>query len=310
MFRMPGRSHDAPLKPLEGAQLPLRDALRHDVEKLAGEIGERNVFRHAKLNEAATFIEQSFKDAGYKIERQEYEALGHVCANIIVEKSGATRRDEIVVIGAHYDSVTGCPGANDNASGVAAVLALARSFASLDTVRTLRFVAFVNEEPPFFQAPEMGSLVYARQCRSTNDNIVAMLSLETIGYYSDEPKSQEYPFPFGLIYPSTGNFIGFMGNFSSRRLVRQCVGSFRKHAQFPSQGGAVPAIVPELGYSDHWAFWQQGYNAIMVTDTAFFRYGHYHTTEDTPDKVQYDNLARVVLGLQDVVHDLANPASR
>lgn len=305
MFRMPGRSHDGPLRPLDSDDLSLRDALMRDIQKLAGDIGERNVFRPTQLAAASTFVEDSFREVGYEIERQEYEALGHVCANIIVEKRGTTRPEEIVVIGAHYDSAEECPAANDNATGVAAVLALARSAAQLETARTLRFVAFVNEEPPFFQTPQMGSLVYASRCRARNENIVAMLSLETIGYYSSEPKSQRYPFPFGLIYPSTGDFIGFMGNFSSRKLVRQCVGAFREHGSFPSEGGAVPAIVPELGFSDHWAFWQHGYKAIMVTDTAFFRYGHYHTTEDTPDKIQYDNLARVVRGLQGVVQELA-----
>ena len=178
--------------------------------------------------------------AGYKVNRQSYQARGEPCHNLEVEIPGKTRGGEIVVVGAHYDSVSGCVGANDNGSGVAAVLALARAWSGRESARTLRFVAFVNEEPPFFQTEQMGSLVYARHCRQRNDNIVAMLSLETIGCYSDEPGSQKYPFPLGMFYPSRGNFIGFVGNTANRRLVQQCIKTFRRLVAFPSEGAALP----------------------------------------------------------------------
>jgi Zn-dependent M28 family amino/carboxypeptidase len=132
-----------------------------------------------------------------------------------------------------------------------------------------------------------------------------MLSLETIGYYSDAPNSQQYPPPFNLYYPSTGNFIGFVGNEESSRLVEQVVRAFRQHAKFPSEGSAAPSDVPGVGWSDHWSFWQAGYPALMVTDTAPFRYPHYHLSSDTPDKLDYDRMARVVDGLQAVIGDLA-----
>jgi hypothetical protein len=163
----------------------------------------------------------------------------------------------------------------------------------------------VNEEPPYFRSPKMGSVIYARQCRERNEKVIAMLSLETIGYYRDEWGSQKYPFPFGLMYPSTGNFIGFVGNTSSRDLVLKVVSSFRRHVRFPSEGGALPGFIPGIGLSDQWAFWQQGYPGIMVTDTALFRYPYYHTPNDTPDKVQYERLARVVVGMEGVVADIA-----
>jgi Zn-dependent M28 family amino/carboxypeptidase len=219
--------------------------------------------------------------------------------------TGKTRSGEIVVVGAHYDTVPGTAGANDNTSGVAATLALARKFSKLENDRTLRFVAFVNEEPPYFQTDQMGSRVYARQCRQQGDNIVAMVSLETLGWYDDRPNSQNYPLPFGLLYPSTGNFIGFIGNIASRSLVRQAIGTFRQHEQFPSEGAALPEAIPGVGFSDQWSFWQEGYPAIMVTDTALFRYPFYHTPEDTIDKVNFDRLARVVRGLEKVVAGLA-----
>lgn len=173
-----------------------------------------------------------------------------------VEKKGSTVPSEIVIVGAHYDSVAGCPGADDNASGVAALLVPARELATANPLRTLRFVAFANEEPPYFQTAEMGSRVFARNCRARGENVVAMMSLETIGYYSDEDGSQKYPAPFGAFYPSRGNFIAFVGNLASRALVHRAVGAFRRRASFPSEGGALPGFVPGVGWSDHWSFWQ------------------------------------------------------
>ncbi|HEV3410545.1 MAG TPA: M28 family peptidase [Chthoniobacterales bacterium] len=301
--RMPGKSFKGPPPPLTAEEEKLRDELRADVQTLAGEIGERNVQRYGQLQLAASFIEKAFADAGFNPRRDGYEVHDRWCENIEVEIPGAT--SEIVIIGAHYDSVFGCPGANDNGSGVAALLALARRFVGKSAPRTLRFVAFTNEEPYYFQTELMGSAVYASRCKERRENIVAMLSLETIGYYSNAPGSQVYPAPgLGLIYPTTGNFIGFVGNIASRGLVRRAIGSFRQHATLPSEGAALPAAIPGVAWSDHWAFWRQGYSAIMLTDTAPFRYPHYHESTDTPDKLDYDSMARLVSGLQHVITDL------
>lgn len=305
MIRMPSKSYRGPLPPLTGHQAALRDALERDVTALAGGIGERNVFNPAKLEAAADYIANAFAAAGYQVMRQTYEASGELCENLSVQLDGSRYPDEIVVVGAHYDSVSGSPGANDNGSGVAALLALARDWAGRKPARTLRFVAFVNEEPPFFQTEQMGSLVYAKECRKRGERIVAMISLECIGYYSDAPGSQKYPPPIGLFYPSAGNFIGFVGNVAHRKLVRRCVSTFRKSAQFPCEGGALPEVLPGINWSDHWSFWQVGYPAVMVTDTAPFRYPHYHAASDTPDKLDYARLARVVSGLSAVIEDLA-----
>lgn len=301
---MPGKSFSGRLKPLRAEETELRDQLRRHVEMLASRIGQRNVFQPQALAAAADYIESSFADTGLTPMRQSYQVAGETCSNIEVELPGRERPDEIIVIGAHYDSVFNCPGANDNASGVAALLALARAFADDRGARTLRFVAFVNEEPPYFWTDEMGSLVYAQRCRENNENIVAMLALETIGYYSDEKGSQHYPFPLSLFYPSTGNFIAFVGNRSSGKLVRKVVGSFRRHTQFPSRGGVLPSAIREAGWSDQWSFWQVGYPGLMVTDTAPFRYEHYHRSSDTPDKLDYDRMARVTAGLKRVISDL------
>jgi Zn-dependent M28 family amino/carboxypeptidase len=277
------------------------------VEKLAGEIGERTFYRPEQLNAAADYVETTLAEGGRNVTRQSYKVVGELCHNLEIEIPGSSRRDEIVLIGAHYDSVVGSPGADDNASGVAALLALANSPALQKPARTLRFVGFVNEEPPSFQTEEMGSLVHARSCRERGDNIVLMLSLESLGYYSTDKGSQKYPFPIGWFYPSCGDFVGFVGRTKDAKRVRQCVKTFRQNAQFPSEGAALPGWLPGIGWSDHWAFWQAGYPALMVTDTAIFRSPHYHLESDTPDKLDYDRFARVVQGVGKVIETLANP---
>jgi len=237
-----------------------------------------------------------------KVARHKYEVKGQPCFNLVTEIKGKT--DDVVVIGAHYDSVRGAPGANDNGSGVAAVLALARRMVNDTPQKTLRFIAFVNEEPPYFQTDDMGSLVYAKAAQANGDKITAMLSIETIGCYFDTEGSQHYPAPFNLFYPSTGNFIAFVGNTESAELVKHIVGKFRNDVHFPSEGAAVLGSIEGVGWSDHWSFWQAGYPALMVTDTAPFRYKWYHTADDTPDKLDYEKTARVVEGLEIVVRDL------
>lgn len=301
-IRMPGRN-PAKAAVLNDAEIALRGELVADVQKLAGEIGERNLNRHPQLQSAAEFIEESLGRAGLTPRRDGYELRGRACHNIEVEIRGT--RPEIVLVGAHYDSVFGCPGANDNGSGVAALLALARRFAGKTPGKTLRFVAFVNEEPPFFQTEEMGSLVYAKRCKEKGDRITAMISLETIGYFSDEPGSQKYPAAgLGFFYPSKGNFIGFASDTGSRTLLREVVSAFREAGRLPCEGASLPGAIPGIGWSDHWAFWQCGYPAIMVTDTAPFRYPHYHEPTDTPEKLDYDRFALVVSGMEKVIVEL------
>jgi hypothetical protein len=304
-MRMPARNI-LKATPLSPDEVTLREELRADLQKLAGEIGERNMWHYAQLNAAADFIEDSFSRADLHPRRDSYELRGQACHNIEVEIPGT--RPEVLLIGAHYDSVFGSPGANDNGSGVAATLALARRFANRKTQHTMRFVAFANEEPPYFLSGEMGSLVYAGRCKARGDKISAMLSLETIGYFSDAPHSQTYPSPgLGLFYPKVGNFIGFVSNVHSRALLRRVVALFREHAKIPSEGAALPAFIPGVSWSDQWSFWRNGYPAIMVTDTAPFRYPYYHSANDTPDKLDYDRFTLVVSGMEKVIEDLDKP---
>jgi Zn-dependent M28 family amino/carboxypeptidase len=305
LTKFTGQSYKGTLPPQTPEEVLLQNELQHHIEVLAGEIGERNFKHYDRLNAAADYIEQSFLQTGLSVKRQAYNIKNTVYYNIEAEKKGIHQPDTIIIVGAHYDSVHGSPGANDNGSGVAGILSLARMFSSKNPSRTIRLVAFANEEPPFFLTQQMGSYVYARECKEQNENIVAMLSLETIGYYSDKEKSQRHLPLLGFFYPSKGNFIGFVSNLSSRTLLRNVVASFRRNKQFPSEGGAFPGFFYAIYWSDHWSFWKMGYPALMVTDTAFLRYPYYHTSLDTPDKIDFEGLSRVVFGLAKVLDDLS-----
>lgn len=300
VMKMPGRSFAGPAPPLDVAQNALRDALKRDVAQLA----ERNVLNEKAYAEAADFIERSLREAGYATERQAFLAEGVVCANIVAERRGTS--GEIVVIGAHYDTVEGSPGADDNGSGVAGLLALARKFAHAQPRSTLRFVAFANEEPPYFMTNLMGSYRYAQRCHERGEKIVAMLSLESIGYYRDAPGSQQYPAGLEHVFPDRGNFVAFASNLGSRGLLHDCIETFRAHATVPSEGASLPESVPGVAWSDQWSFWRFGYPAVMVTDTAPYRNPNYHTERDVPETLDYERFARVVEGLGSVVSSLVD----
>ena len=279
---MPGSSYRGPLE-FTAAEKALAARLRAHVEVLAA--AERNV----DLERAARYIEQQLGST----RAQEFRSGGRRVRNIETGAGG-------VVVGAHYDSVPGSPGADDNASGVAVLIELARM--SLPA----RFIAFANEEMPYFETEEMGSQVWAREAARRGERISAMLSLEMLGYYRDAPGTQHYPAPFGWLYPDRADFIAFVGDLGARRLVRRAVAAFRRHAKFPAEGIAAPAFIPGVTWSDHGSFRSEGYAAIMVTDTAFNRYAHYHLPSDTPEKLDYLRMARVTLGVAAVIKELAN----
>jgi Zn-dependent M28 family amino/carboxypeptidase len=309
MIWMPGENYHQSLPPLNNTQIQLKDRLKRDIEMLSDEIGRRNEQSYENLIAAKDFLTEELTQAGYTVNQQDYSVGGKTYTNLEVEIPGTTRADEILVIGGHYDSAFTSPGANDNGTGAAAILALAREFAGTKPLRTLRFVEFTNEEPPFFWTKNMGSLVYAQRAKQRGDKIVGMFSLETLGSFSDKANSQKYPPPLNLLYPNQGNFLGFISNIDSRELLRNTIRSFRAQAQFPSEGAALPNALPGVGWSDHWSFWQQGYQAVMITDTAPFRYQHYHTLEDTIDKIDFDNLTRVVDGIGEVIRDFGGIAN-
>jgi Zn-dependent M28 family amino/carboxypeptidase len=280
-------------------QSPTADAgrLEAHVRYLAGEIGERNVFRPAALAAAADYIEAQWQAQGYAVTRQGYDAGGIRCANLEVTRPGRDRSYGILLIGAHYDTVAGSPGADDNASGVAALIEIAGLFTGLSPSMTVRFVAFTNEEPPHFMGHEQGSMVYAKAARTRGDDIRLMVSLEMLGFYRETPHSQTYPPLFRWFYPDRGNFLGFVGNLRSRAVMLQAVRYFRAGSDFPLEHVATLALVPGVSWSDHRSFWRHGYRAFMATDTAFYRNPYYHTARDTPDTLVYPAFAHATQGL-------------
>ncbi len=302
---LPGEPFAGPAPPVTAAEGDLAQRLQRHVVAIASE--PHNVAHYAALEKSAAYIETELKALGYAPQAQVYGIGDKPVRNISVELAppGATAATPTLVIGAHYDSADDAPGANDNGSGSAAVLELARLLKDVPlTDKRLRLVLFVNEEPPYDRTPDMGSYRYAKALHEQGEKLIGMISLETIGSFSDAPGSQRYPFPFSYIFSDVGNFVAFVALPGGRTFLHEVVGAFRRHAQFPTIGGTAPDNIPGIGWSDHWSFWMFGYPAVMVTDTAPFRYRDYHKPTDTPDKLDYDKLARITLGIEAAARDI------
>jgi Zn-dependent M28 family amino/carboxypeptidase len=293
----------------ERAEPALGDKLFRHVERLAGEIGPRHVGAPRALAAAADYVERELEGAGYLVARQAYVVARQEVANLVAEIPGTTRKEEIVVVGAHYDSVPTTPGADDNASGVAVLIEAARRMHRLQPKRTVRIVSFPCEEMPHFHTREMGSQVYARQCRQRGERIEAMLCLEMVGYYRAEPASQVVPDSIPRIlhplFPQRGNFLAAVGNLRSWRLCWQFRRGFKRAVPFPLFSIVLPESISEIRRSDNSSFWDQGYEALMLTDTSFLRNPHYHLPSDTPDTLDYERMTQVTLGVVGAVNKLA-----
>jgi Zn-dependent M28 family amino/carboxypeptidase len=267
---------------------------RH-VEYLSVKIGDRHLWKEGSLNKAADYIESIFTSSGYMVWRQNYSCYGQSVSNLIAEKTGTDK--EVVIMGAHYDTVPGSPGADDNASAVAGLLELARLNQETSSKKTLVFSAFVNEEPPCFGSSNMGSMVYAKHIKEQRIPVGVMVSLEMIGFFSEE-RIQAYPLPgMGLVYPKTGDYIGVVGNFQSSKYVSLFKKGIRKHSRINARSLTAPEFFGGINLSDNYSFWKQGYRAVMITDTSFFRNRHYHQLTDTIDTLDFDRMAEVVKGL-------------
>ncbi len=292
MIAMPGRSHRGALPPLSAQEEALVERLRRHVYELASD--QRNV----DLERPARYIEQALAAHGLSPASHRFQSAGREVRNIELEPPRVA-----LVVGAHYDTVPGSPGADDNASAVAVLIELAGMLGKEGL--PIRFVAFANEEEPHFMGPDMGSWVSAKRSRDRGEALRGMLSLEMLGFYRDQPGSQRYPPLLNLFYPDRADYIAFVGDIGARALVRAGIAAFRRHAKFPSEGVAAPAFVPGITRSDHWSYRDQGFPAIMVTDTAYNRNPHYHRGSDTPDTLDYERMARVALGLAGALRELA-----
>lgn len=287
----------------------LTKRLKHHIYKLSHQIGDRSVFEYQKLNEAEKYITKELSSYSYNVAYQKYKVSGKTVKNIIATKAGIKKRKGIIVVGAHYDSCYS-PGADDNASAVAGLLELARFMSDKPTKCSIKFIAFVNEEPPFFKTEQMGSRVYTRDAKARGEEIKAAVVLEMIGYYSNEPLSQKYPPLLDPFYPGKGNFIAVVGNLSSDWLVKEIVSSFKKESTFSIESLVAPSFVPGVDFSDNWSFWEEDYPAVMITDTAFYRNSNYHAKGDTYETLDYKSMTEVVKGLRRVLLDLADSEKR
>jgi hypothetical protein len=309
---MPGKDTQPDNLELSEEQYGMVERLEEDVRYLADSIGERNMHRPGTMDTTISWIERRFTEIGYNTLRHTYRLQrgiygGRSADNLIAEITGTENSDQIIIIGAHYDTVPGSPGANDNSSAVAVLLELAHWFHERPQSKTLRFVVFANEEPPFFKTVDMGSYAYAQKLKEQKVNVEAMISMDGLGYFSDEPGSQNYPFPgIGLAYPDKANFIGFVTRFGDLRLMKRALSAFREGTELPAEGVALPGIIPGVSWSDHWSFWQHDFPAFLVTDTLPFRDPNYHSIHDTPDKLDFNRMALLAEGMKDALIELAN----
>lgn len=293
----------------------LETRLRRDLGELADGIGERNLFVPKALEQAAVWIETKWKEQGLAPVSYPYQTTlddpdyrnytkGMTFRNLEVDVAGP-KDAPLVIVGAHYDTVS-CAGADDNGSGVVALLELTRQLKGANLKKRLRCVAFTNEEPPFFDTADMGSLKYAQMAKARGDKIELMVSLETIAYYTQEPGSQRYPFGLGHFYPDRGNFIGVVGNIESRPLVERAGGYLKSACDVPVECASLPGRLPGVFWSDHESFWAIGVPAVMITDTAHFRNPHYHRATDKPGTLDFPALSRLTAGIVSMVRELSN----
>jgi hypothetical protein len=280
------------------------EGLRSDVTALCGEYSPRSYTSSSNLNRCADRIERRFLAAGGRPTNQYYQAGGRMFRNVSVSFGSAS--GDRVVVGAHYDTCGDTPGADDNASGVAGLLALAELLGKHAPSGPVELVAYCTEEPPFFGGTEMGSAQHAMMLRRDGVNVRVMIALEMIGFFCDEPGSQRYPLPmFRLYYPSKGNYISVVGYWGQRQLVRNIRSAMRGATDLPVYSINAPSFVPGVDLSDHRNYRKQGWPAVMVTDTAFYRNPNYHRIGDRPETLDYGRMAKVVTGVFAAVRMLA-----
>ena len=279
--------------------------LQETVRYLSVEIGPRSYNDYEKLCQVAEYISSRFKEYGYNVNEQPFVYRRNTYRNIIGSKPGLNKKEEILVLGAHYDTVAGSPGADDNASAVAGLLEIARLISKSRVALAVRFVAFALEEPPVYRTKNMGSYLYAQMLKKSRQKILGMICLEMIGYFVDSPRSQEFPLPFiEKKFSDKGNFIAVVGNLRSRKFTEKVKKGFKEGTDIPICSYNALPIVIGIDFSDHWSFYKFGYRAVMITDTAFYRNPYYHTAGDTYETLDYERMAKVVYGVKAAIERL------
>lgn len=279
----------------------IRENLRLHVDHLAGLIGPRTSNQPKTIEATTGYIVDRWVEMGFDVERETFVALDNPANNLVVQRAGTKRADEIVLLGAHYDTVPSTPGADDNASAVAVMIEVSRLLKDHVGTRTARYVAFACEEMPYFALDSMGSQHHAREARRRKERITAMLCLEMVGYFRSELGSQLVPptIPSFLhrFFPRRGNFLAAVGNLASWRLVWSFRRGFKRGSRLPLFSIVLPEKVSEIRLSDNSSFWDQNYPALMLTDTSFLRNPHYHQATDLPETLDYKAMTEVTLGV-------------
>ena len=278
--------------------------LRGHVIALSETFHPRDWQNPANLDRSADYIAEQFKQAGATVEFQDYETMGNNYRNVIGRFGSGKERK--LIVGAHYDSCGDTPGADDNASGVAGLIELARLIGVEPPDAEVELVAYTLEEPPFFGGSEMGSVIHAGSVAGEKPNIVGVIVLEMIGYFSDEPGSQSYPLPILKgFYPSRGNFITVVGRWDQGGWLKQVKAAMKGSTALPVYSFRGPSSLPGVDYSDHRNYWPHDIPAAMITNTAFYRNKAYHTPNDTADRLDYDRMGMVVVAVYEAIHKLA-----
>ena len=269
--------------------------LRRHVHHLSETIGERHIWKNGSLAKATEYIDAVFRESNLSADHQKFSCYGETVSNLIVKIEG--KKPDLVVIGAHYDTVPGSPGADDNASSVAVMLEIARLCKEIQNEHSIAFAALVNEESPCYGTENMGSMVYADRLKRSGVPVKFMICLESVGFFTTD-EIQKYPFPgMKLFYPRSADFLGVIGNIKSLRYVTALARAIRKNADIEVRSLVAPEHVAGINRSDHFAFWHFGYKAVMITDTANFRNNNYHRETDTIDTLNFDSMAEIVKGL-------------
>ena len=294
-LRSPGDFERRPVSP---------ERLEETVRELCGTFTPRSYSNGENLDRAAAWIGDRFREAGLDVSEQVYTLTEGEYRNVIAIRKGSDPDRGVVIVGAHYDAYGEMQGADDNASGVAVLLELARTLPENPPSRTQMFVAFSTEEPPFFTTEAMGSYHFARHIVDSGTEVDLMIALDLVGYFSDEPGSQLFPVPLlRLFYPSRGNFIGVVGDMGAGRWIRRVKRGMRSQDELPVLSFRAPTFVPGVDWSDHYWFRELGLPGVLVTDTAMMRTPHYHRATDTPDTLDYERMAGVVQALHGVLQD-------
>jgi len=271
--------------------------LKKHVIALADDIGQRHVNTPHALHKAANYISREWETMGYQVEPQSFGAMGIKCLNLQVERKGSDEDAGIIVVASNYDTVKNCPGANDNASGMAALLEISRIFCQLEPKQTVRFVALSNERAPFLGTERMGSWIYAHHAQQDFADIKQVIILDSLGYYNPAPDSQLHPPMLGMFYGKRATFLAMVSDLLNAPAMFRFNRFFNKASNFPTRKVLAPGILKHDKWTDHSAFGVHGFRSFVITDTSYHRYPFHNSERDHAERLDFQSLSNITAGL-------------